>query len=237
MNRLPIFVLACLLVCPNAKGQQTSQIDALFIYQDSSRGAADADVWQEMLREFQVECHLVSKADFNKKHLLGMQVIIVGAHSAERPKDKETPWFNYWGDPQLVVAIAESELPIIGISMAGISLFGQMDMPVGGGYFAHGSEQFFTFAEHASEYLRSPFSIEEVDQVQLSTRKQGMDGYHLPPSYIESILQNVTDASYYSVVRYKNYAVWGAGPDAGYLTETGRRLFANITHKLADSKE
>ncbi len=237
MKRLSIIAIVLLFLAdPSTQGQQARIVDALFVHQESSRGIVDAIVWQEVLREYQVECRLVSKADFGQEHFSGMHVIMVGARTADRPEDKGIPWFNYWGDPQLVDAIAESELPVIGISMGGLSLFGQMDIPVGGGYFAHGSEQLFTFAEHASEYLESPFSIEMIDQVELSTRKQWMDGYHLPPSYIESILQNVTDPSYYSVVRYRQYAVWGAGSDAGYLTEPGRRLFANITHKLADLK-
>ena len=37
------------------------------------------------------------------------------------------------------------------------------------------------------------------------------------------------------MIRYKNYVVWGAGDNAGYLTESGRRLFANIVHRLANS--
>ena len=235
-RRSTIATVFFFLVCPIMQSQQVREVDVLFVHQKSSRGTADAVVWQEVLREYRINCRLFSKAEFGREHFEGMHMIIVGAHTAERPDGKEIPWYNYWGDPQLVDAIAESELPVIGISMGGLSLFGQMDLPVGGGYFGHGSEQFFTFAEHASEYLESPFSLKWAEQVELSTRKQWTDGYHLPPSYIESILQNVTNPSYYSVVRNEHYAVWGAGPDALYLTEPGRRLFANITHKLANLK-
>ena len=218
MKRLSVTAIVFLFLAgSSAQGQQARTVDALFVHHENSRGIADAVVWQEALREYQVECRLISKTEFDQEHLSGIDVIIVGARTADRSQDKKIPWFNYWGDPQLVYAIAESELPVIGISGGGLSLFGQMNMPVGGGYYAHGSEQLFTFAEHASEYLESPFSIERVDQVKLSTRKQGVDGYHLPPSYVESILQNVTDPSYYSVVRYKQYAVWGAGPTQGIL--------------------
>ncbi len=238
MKRLSIIAAIFFLVCPAAtQGQQAREVVALFVHQEGSRDVMDAVVWQEVLRDYQIECRLVSKAELDQEHLLDVHVVIVGAHTAERSEDKGVWWFNYWGDPQLVDAIAESELPVIGISMAGLSLFGQMDMPVGGGYFAHGSEQFFMFAEDASQYLESPFSIEKADVVKLSMRKQEMDGYYHPPVYVESIPQNMTDSSYYSVVRYRDYVVWGAGPDAGYLTETGKRLFANIVHTLAGSED
>ncbi len=234
MQRLAVIATLFLLAWPEAtQGQPTRPVDALFVHQDSHRGLADAMVWQDTLRDYQIECRLVSKSELGQEHLLDAHIIIVGTNTAERSEDKSVPWFNYWGDSQLVDVIVESELPIIGISMAALSLFGQMDMPIGGGYYAHGGEQFFTFAEDASKYLESPFKIDKTDTLKLSTRPQQMDGYYHPPVYVESILQNVTNPSYYSVVRYENYVVWGAGADAGYLTESGRRLFANITHQLA----
>ncbi len=218
-----------------AQGQQTKEIRAVFVHQESTRGFADAVAWQEVLLDYQIACSLVSKAELGREDLLDAQVIIAGAQSAERPEDKTIRWFKYWGDPQLVDVLVESGLPIIGLSMGGLSLFGQMDLPVGGGYFMHGSERFFTFVEYGSEYLESPFEIEEAGAVEISSREQANDGYYHPPSYIDSILRNRTNSAYYSVVRYERFVVWGAGPDPGYLTESGRRLFANIVHKLAGS--
>ena len=234
MKRLSVTAIVFFLACP-VLAQSAKRVDALFVHQDSSGGFADAAFWQEVLRDYQIECRLVSQQDLSEASLLDVDVILVGAYSAERPEDKSVRWYKYWGDPHLVDLIVESELPVLGISMGALSLFGQMDTPVGGGRYAHGSEQTFTFAEHASKYLESPFPIEKMAEVELSTRKQAADGYYHPPSYIESILQNVTNPAYYAVVRYENYVVWGAGPDPGYLTEPGKRLFANIAHHLADS--
>ncbi len=236
MKRLAIIAIFCFLAFAEwAQGQQAKEVRAVFVHQESTRGFADAFAWQEILGDYQIACSLVSKTEFDREQLLDAQVIIVGAHSAERAEDKEIWWFNYWGDSQLVDVMVESGLPIIGLSMGGLSLFGQMDLPVGGGHYMHGSERFFTLAEYASEYLESPFEIEEADAVEISSHDQANDGYYHPPSYIDSILRNQTNSAYYSVVRYERFVLWGAGPDPGYLTESGRRLFANIAHKLAGS--
>jgi len=236
MKRFLIILFVGLLAFSQAThGQEVRSVDALFVYQERSRDAIDAIAWQEVLRTYQIECRLVSRKQLSQEHLFDVDVVIVGPHTAERPEDKSIRWFKYWGEPWLVDAMAESELPVIGLSMAGLSLFGQMGLPVGGGYYGHVNERFFKFAEDAQEYLEAPFRIEAIGEVELSTREQQVDGYYNPPFYTESILRNATASFYYPVVRYKNYVVWGVGSDAGYLTDLGRRLFANILHKLAGS--
>ena len=220
-----------------AQEQESWAVDALFIHQDSSRGTADAMLWQEVLREYAVECRLISKSELGELGLgvfSDVEVVLVGAATAERPEDKDIRWFNYWGDPRLVDIIVASKLPILGLSNGGLTLFGQMGLPVGGGYFAHGTAQTFALAEDSHKYLRWPFEVDSEGPIEISTREQSMDGYYQAPSYIESILKQ-PDSAYYPVVRFQHYAVWGAGPDAGYLTESGRRLFTNIVHDLAHS--
>lgn len=232
MNRIVITLMIVLLAIPAiAEVPDVQLIDALFVHQSTSRGVMDARVWQEVLRDYMIDCHLVPKTEIEQAALYDADLIIIGPHSREHPKDKQVPWYNYWGDPQLMDFIARSELPVVGISMSGQALFGQMDLPVGGGYFMHGKAQTFELAENARKYLQWPFVIDPNKPIEISTREQGTDGYHQPPSYVESLLKK-PDSVYYPVVRYKNYVVWGAGSDAGYFTDAGRRLFSNIVHVL-----
>ncbi len=214
-----------------AEMPDVQMMNALFVHKDDSRSLMDARVWQEALRDYAIECHLVPMVEVEQAAIYEADLIIIGANSRERSKDEKVPWFNYWGDPQLVDFIARSELPIVGISMSGQALFGQMDLPLGGGHFAHNKGQVFELVESAEKYLEWPYVIDPNGPVVVSDRDQGMDGYYQPPSYVESILKQ-PDALYYPIVRYKQYVVWGAGSDAGYFTDVGRRLFANIVHVL-----
>ena len=232
MNRKVITLVTMFLAIPAiAEVPDVQRIDALFVHQNDSRSVMDARVWQEMLREYLIDCHLVPKAEIEQAELYDADLLIIGPHSRERPEDDQVPWFNYWGDPKLVDFIARSELPVVGISMSGQALFGQMDLPVGGGYFAHGQGQTFELAEDTSKYLQWPFVIDPNNPIDISTREQGTDVYHQPPSYLESLLKK-PDSVYYPVVRYEDYVAWGAGSDPGYFTDEGKRLFANIVHIL-----
>lgn len=210
---------------------ERSTVEVVLIHRSDEREQLDANAWKEMLAEYQIKCYLVAKDAVTSDSLVGKDVVIVAAHTSERSEDKEVPWFEYWGSPDAVELLKESELPILGVGDGAQCLFGQMGCSPGGGKYAHGRARECPLGPDVAKYLRGPAEITSTEQIQICKSEQPADAYHNPQPPMEKIL--LLQGAYYAVVRSKGYVMWGCGDQAEVLTENGRKLFANIVHDLA----
>lgn len=217
-------------------GQKTTaqSLKVLFICSDIASNSLDAQ-WSDILKDFKIECELIGKGYLTIESFIGKDLIIIGSGTADKPKSSNIKWFDYWGDQDKVDLITAAGLPILGISFGGMCLFGQMNLPIGGGHFAHGKGKTFLMTEAGKGYLRNPYIVVSGKKsiLNLSSRDQGWDGMFKPPKSIEPIAQVIDSRNYFTIVRYKDFVVWGCGSNPKHLSNEGKGLFANIVHSLS----
>ena len=236
MKHLIKIIILLVLVIATPYRTVADTIKVLFICSDSGSNSIDSR-WSNFLRDFQIECELVSKELLIEANFVDKDLIIVGPNTAEKPKNPNIKWFDYWGDQNKVNMIANSDLPILGISFGGMCLFGQMNLPLGGGHFAHGKATDFIITNSGWNYLKTSnnISVQTRNYLRISSKLQGYDGYYRPSANIEGIVQVADSKNYYPIVRYNNYIVWGCGSNPGYLTKEGKDLFVNLICALTQT--
>lgn len=231
------FLLLLLAIAESVSFGSTIEFDSLrvlFINRNHS-DIKNASKWMDILKDDDIKYKIVEKNFLSENDFDGMDVIIIGPNTAERPLNPSVKWYNYWGKQSIVNIISLSNIPVLGISFGGMCLFGQMNLPIGGGHFAHGNGKNFIVTDKGWDYLQKPHKIspQKGSILNVSSRAQSYDGFHKPPVFIEGIVQVPNSKDYFPIVRYKKYLVWGCGGSPKYLTQEGKKLFSNLVYSLA----
>lgn len=238
----------------HTEAQSLKSVRALLICRDQPLLREDAIAWQKMLKQHEIEALIVSKERLAASALSGIDLIIVGTgridriryvstnvsegvyrDTAIRPDPELGP--DSWEESKVVKILSESGLPIIGIGENGYSLFHKLGFPTNTSLrsYSRGKTSTFKFAENSTEYLGSPFKIEE-GQLAFTNKEEDVASHYFPPPSMECILEDVNKPGYYPLARYQQYVSWYCGRDAQELSESGKKLFANIAYALVEDK-
>ena len=187
----------------------------LYVY---NTDAALADQYKILMDAHGFNTTLVTVASVSKTEYSPYELIVVGPDTGD------------WSSSRSVQAIADSELPILGLGSGGLKLFEQLRLSLTWGHSWIGNETAIHVVNPSHKMFNQPHTIEipENGNIQIYNTTTHYGLYR--PSLASNVVllgRETNDADHYPIVQEGKCIAWSfsAGPDQ--MTETGKRLFIN----------
>jgi hypothetical protein len=169
----------------------------------------------------------VGTTQFNSYELILIGPDTIGSGTADR-------WYNAWGDETSIASVNGSGIPVLGIGEGGMSYFGRLNFPIGGGHSWHGEETSIYIDDPDLLLFNYPNSISDRE-VELYREPSDYCGIYSPDvdNNILYIGREPDDLNHYPIISYKDkYILWCFEADTSYMTADGQSLFINIIDHL-----
>jgi hypothetical protein len=183
-----------------------------------------AESFESLLEAYGCSTTLLKPADVPTISLDSYDLIIVA---------DDTQYETTWSDPNTIVAIEDSNKPVVGLGDGGYDFFGMLGLSIGKPYGGHGSKNSIEVVDPNCSLFSSPYSIDipEDNILQLYTETNCIGIYLWPtiPETVTGFGREVNDVGYYPLVAEHNrYLLWGFTESPQKMTETGKKLFINV---------
>jgi len=186
--------------------------------------AATAQDYKDLLENNGLATTLIPLADVSTTDLSVFKLLVVGP---------DTGAGGTWGDTATVNAIAQSGLPVIGLSEGGYAFFGKLGLAIGYPQGAHGTDTTMVVVDDSQTLYNNVYPIGATTGSPLTLYGSGTNTVYIyspkPPAGVVLIGRDPQSASHYPVIQQTyQYLLWGFQGGPTKMSTVGQQLFTNV---------